>query len=132
MDPRVANAHSGLGNTCSQSALTTSRAHRGELSHGESNTGTRLHGAGIEWGPVRAAEVSYWVDERSVGRGIVPTALALAVDHCSGLCACTGLRRASSLVSPLPGGRSRSSASAKEGSWGRQVYVNGAWRAMSA
>jgi ribosomal-protein-alanine N-acetyltransferase len=36
----------------------------------------------IERGPLRSAEVGYWVDERLAGRGIAPTALAMATDHC--------------------------------------------------
>jgi len=36
----------------------------------------------IAWGPLRSAEVGYWVGERFAGRGIMPTALAMAVDHC--------------------------------------------------
>lgn len=33
-------------------------------------------------GATRSAEVSYWVDERFAGRGIMPTALAMGADHC--------------------------------------------------
>jgi ribosomal-protein-alanine N-acetyltransferase len=38
--------------------------------------------SGIAWGSLRSAQVGYWVDRRVAGRGIVPTAVALAVDHC--------------------------------------------------
>jgi len=31
---------------------------------------------------VCSAHIGYWVDERVAARGIIPTALALAVDHC--------------------------------------------------
>ena len=31
---------------------------------------------------MRSAHAGYWVDRRVAGRGIIPTALALAVDHC--------------------------------------------------
>src|ERR1700733_2343986 len=36
----------------------------------------------IERGPLRSAEVGFWVDERLAGRGIVPPALAMVTDHC--------------------------------------------------
>jgi ribosomal-protein-alanine N-acetyltransferase len=38
--------------------------------------------SGIAWGSLRSAQVGYWVDRRVAGRGIVPTAVALTVDHC--------------------------------------------------
>jgi ribosomal-protein-alanine N-acetyltransferase len=37
---------------------------------------------GITWGSLRSAYVGYWVDRRFAGRGITPTAVALATDHC--------------------------------------------------
>jgi ribosomal-protein-alanine N-acetyltransferase len=33
-------------------------------------------------GAFDSASVGYWVDERVAGRGVIPTALALVVDHC--------------------------------------------------
>ena len=36
----------------------------------------------IVWGSARTAQVGYWIDEAVAGRGVVPTALAMAVDHC--------------------------------------------------
>jgi len=35
----------------------------------------------IVWGSARSGQVGYWIDERFAGRGIIPTALAMAVDH---------------------------------------------------
>ena len=35
-------------------------------------------------GSLQSGYAGYWVDGRVAGRGIVPTALALAVDHCFG------------------------------------------------
>lgn len=37
---------------------------------------------GITWGSLCAAHVGYWIDKRVAGRGLMPTAVALAVDHC--------------------------------------------------
>ena len=38
--------------------------------------------AGITWGSMCSGHVGYWVDESVAGRGVMPTAVALAVDHC--------------------------------------------------
>lgn len=40
--------------------------------------------SGITLGSARWAQVGYWVDRDVAGRGIVPTGVALAVDHCFG------------------------------------------------
>jgi ribosomal-protein-alanine N-acetyltransferase len=37
---------------------------------------------GIAWGSLRSAFVGYWIDRRVAGRGIIPTGVALATDHC--------------------------------------------------
>lgn len=37
---------------------------------------------GITYGSLCSAHVGYWVDSRVAGRGVMPTAVALAVDHC--------------------------------------------------
>lgn len=38
--------------------------------------------SGITWGSARMGSAGYWVDHDLAGRGITPTALALAVDYC--------------------------------------------------
>ena len=38
--------------------------------------------SGITYGSARWANLGYWVDEQYAGRGIVPTAVALAADYC--------------------------------------------------
>jgi ribosomal-protein-alanine N-acetyltransferase len=40
--------------------------------------------SGIVHGSASWAQVGYWVDPRWAGRGIIPTALAMAGDHCFG------------------------------------------------
>lgn len=35
-------------------------------------------------GASQSAQVGYWIDRDHAGRGVIPTALALAVDHCFG------------------------------------------------
>jgi [ribosomal protein S5]-alanine N-acetyltransferase len=37
---------------------------------------------GMTWGSLRAAYIGYWIDSRVAGRGIMPTAVAMALDHC--------------------------------------------------
>ncbi len=39
---------------------------------------------GITWGSARWAQIGYWIDEGHAGRGIMPTAVAMACDHCFG------------------------------------------------
>lgn len=36
----------------------------------------------IVWGSVRSAQIGYWIAEDFAGRGITPTAVALATDYC--------------------------------------------------
>lgn len=36
----------------------------------------------IVWGSARWGQVGYWIDQGHAGRGIMPTAVAMAVDHC--------------------------------------------------
>ncbi|MDQ1702594.1 MAG: [ribosomal protein S5]-alanine N-acetyltransferase [Frankiaceae bacterium] len=38
--------------------------------------------AAVTRGAVQSASIGYWIDERHAGRGIVPTAVAMVVDHC--------------------------------------------------
>jgi ribosomal-protein-alanine N-acetyltransferase len=82
----------------------------------------------IVWGSARAAQVGYWVDGRLAGRGIIPTALAMAVDHCFFT---TGLHRLEANIRP------ENNASRKvveklgfheEGVRRRQLHIDGAWR----
>ena len=42
----------------------------------------QLNVSNIVWGSARMGTVGYWVDAAVAGRGVIPTALALAVDHC--------------------------------------------------
>ncbi|MCL2453901.1 MAG: GNAT family N-acetyltransferase [Micrococcales bacterium] len=36
----------------------------------------------ITYGSLRSASIGYWVSQHVAGRGIIPTAVALATDHC--------------------------------------------------
>jgi ribosomal-protein-alanine N-acetyltransferase len=37
---------------------------------------------GVTWGSLSSAHIGYWLDQRVAGRGVMPTAVALAIDHC--------------------------------------------------
>src|SRR5215472_5330744 len=51
----------------------------------------------IIWGSARSAQVGYWIDESVAGRGVIPTALAMAVDHCFMV---VGLHRVEASIRP--------------------------------
>lgn len=57
------------------SALPFTILHAGEFA-GQINV------AGIVRGSLHSGSIGYWVDRRVAGRGVMPTALALLVDHC--------------------------------------------------
>jgi ribosomal-protein-alanine N-acetyltransferase len=44
----------------------------------------QLNVSGIVHGSLHSASIGYWIDRRYAGRGAMPTAVALAVDHCFG------------------------------------------------
>jgi [ribosomal protein S5]-alanine N-acetyltransferase len=52
---------------------------------------------GITWGSLCSAHIGYWVDKRVAGRGVMPTAVALAADHAFGV---VGLHRLEINVRP--------------------------------
>ena len=53
--------------------------------------------SGIAGGSAALGQIGYWVDQRWAGRGVVPTAVAMAVDHCFGL---LGLHRIEIAIRP--------------------------------
>src|SRR3569623_1738845 len=42
----------------------------------------QLNVAGIVRGSLESAHIGYWIDQRVAGRGVMPTCVALATDHC--------------------------------------------------
>jgi ribosomal-protein-alanine N-acetyltransferase len=42
----------------------------------------QINVAGIARGSMDSAHIGYWVDQRFAGRGVMPTSVALVVDHC--------------------------------------------------
>lgn len=82
----------------------------------------------IIWGSARMGSAGYWVDSDVAGRGVTPTALALAVDHCFFI---VGLHRIEVNIRP------ENSASLRvvhklgfreEGIRQRFLHIDGGWR----
>jgi ribosomal-protein-alanine N-acetyltransferase len=72
----------------------TAGVRRGELMPFAVTYESRLVGqltvANIVWGSSCQATIGYWLDRDVAGRGVMPTAVALATDHCFGV---AGLHR---------------------------------------
>lgn len=84
--------------------------------------------AGISWGSLRSAHIGYWVDRAVAGRGITPTAVALATDHCF-----FTLRLHRVEVNIRPENRASLRVAQKlgfrpEGIRKRYLHIDGAWR----
>jgi len=82
----------------------------------------------IIWGSARSGSVGYWIDQEFAGRGVIPTALAMAMDHCFGV---VGLHRVEATIRP----ENRASRRVveklgfhEEGIRRRSLHVDGAWR----
>lgn len=79
-------------------------------------------------GAFQSASVGYWVDSGHAGRGIVPTALALVVDHCF---AEVGLHRVEANVRPENGPSLRvvrKLGFREEGLHPHFLFIDGGWR----
>ncbi|HVE97794.1 MAG TPA: GNAT family protein [Mycobacteriales bacterium] len=79
-------------------------------------------------GALHGAHLGYWVDGRYAGRGICPTAVALAVDHCFGP---VGLHRVEANVRPENVASRRvvdKLGFRVEGTRLRYLYIDGAYR----
>ena len=92
----------------------------------------RLAGAvtvgGITRGAFDSAHVGYWVDEAVAGRGVMPTALALVLDHCFGP---VGLHRVEANVRPENSPSLRvldKLGFSAEGRHRRYLFIDEAWR----
>lgn len=84
--------------------------------------------AGITWGSMCSAHIGYWVDEAVAGRGVMPTAVALAVDHCF---RAVGLHRVEVCIRPenVPSRRVVEKLGFREeGLRPRYLHIDGGWR----
>lgn len=84
--------------------------------------------AGITWGSLCAANVGYWVDQRTAGRGIIPVATALVIDHCF---TTVGLHRVEACIRPdnQPSRRVVEKLGLRqEGLRPAYLHIDGGWR----
>lgn len=83
---------------------------------------------GITWGSLRAGNIGYWIDRDVAGRGLMPTAVALAADHCwFGL----GLHRVEINIRPENAASLRvveKLGFRQEGMRPRYLHIDGDWR----
>lgn len=88
----------------------------------------QLNVSGIVYGSLSSAQLGYWVAERVAGKGVTPTAVALATDHCL---LNLGLHRMEICIRP------ENSSSLRiveklgfryEGLRRRYIHINGDWR----
>jgi [ribosomal protein S5]-alanine N-acetyltransferase len=83
---------------------------------------------GIARGSLLSAYIGYWLDERFAGRGIMPTAVAMATDHCFGE---VGLHRIEINVRPENAASLRvvdKLGFRPEGMRERYLHIDGDWR----
>lgn len=79
-------------------------------------------------GSLCSASIGYWVSEHVAGRGVIPTAVAMAVDHCLGP---VGLHRVEICIRPENAASLRVVAKLglrEEGVRERYLHIQGAWR----
>jgi len=84
--------------------------------------------SGITRGSACWAQVGYWVDPRWAGRGIIPTAVAMACDYCFDM---LGLHRIEIAIRPENANSLavvRKLGARYEGRRERYMHVDGAWR----
>ncbi|RKR20501.1 GNAT family N-acetyltransferase [Arthrobacter oryzae] len=81
----------------------------------------------IVWGSAMMATLGYWVDKDRAGRGIAPTAVAMATDYCFGT---LGLHRMEINIRPENGPSLRvveKLGFRDEGFRPRYLHINGEW-----
>ena len=84
--------------------------------------------AGLTRGAFDSAHVGYWLDEAAAGRGVMPTALALVLDHCFGP---VGLHRVEANVRPENAASLRvvqKLGFTREALHRRYLFIDEAWR----
>ncbi len=84
--------------------------------------------SGISWGSALMGSAGYWVDQAVAGRGVIPTALAMAVDHCF---FSVGLHRIEVNIRPENHASLRvvrKLGFREEGVRERFLHIDGAWR----
>jgi ribosomal-protein-alanine N-acetyltransferase len=117
--------------------FTMARTMRREARHGVTLPWVIVYGGrfvgqltvgSIVWGSARSGQVGYWIDEAFAGRGITPTALAMAIDHCFFV---VGLHRIEATIRPENQASRRvveKLGFRDEGLRRASLHVDGAWR----
>lgn len=88
----------------------------------------QLNVSSITYGSLASASIGYWVAERFAGRGVTPTAVALATDHCF---AGIDLHRMEICIRPENGPSLRvveKLGFRYEGLRRRYIHIDGDWR----
>ena len=88
----------------------------------------QVNASNVVHGVLRSCTVGYWVDVAVAGRGIVPTALALTIDHCF---TAVGLHRVEVDIRPENTASLRvveKLGLRREGYYERYLDIDGAWR----
>lgn len=88
----------------------------------------QLNVGGVVRGSLHSAHLGYWIDERYAGRGVMPTAVALATDHCFDT---VGLHRVEVNIRPENAASRRvveKLGFREEGLRRRFLHIAGAWR----
>ncbi|HEX3708197.1 MAG TPA: GNAT family protein [Mycobacteriales bacterium] len=88
----------------------------------------QLNVSGIVRGSLESASIGYWVDQRVAGRGVMPTCVALAVDHCF---TAVGLHRIEVNIRPENAASRRvveKLGFRLEGTRERFLHISGDWR----
>ncbi|HVW80805.1 MAG TPA: GNAT family protein [Mycobacteriales bacterium] len=88
----------------------------------------QLNVSGIVRGSLESASIGYWVDQRVAGRGVMPTCVALATDHCF---TAVGLHRIEINIRPenAPSRRVVEKLGFRlEGTRERFLHISGDWR----
>ena len=101
---------------------------RGADAHAAGVLAGQVTVSGITRGSANFAQIGYWVDQRLAGRGIVPTAVAMATDYCF---ATLGLHRMEVAIRPENGKSLRvveKLGFRAEGSRPGYLHINGDWR----
>ncbi len=82
----------------------------------------------IARGSARSAQLGYWIDSRYAGRGLMPVAVALVIDHCFEV---AGLHRVEIAIRPENTASLRVVTKLglrREGQAPRYLHINGDWR----
>jgi len=131
-NPETPLYRSGLGPYIAMARAMRREARRGQALPWVITYNGRFAGqltvGNIIWGSARSGSVGYWIDQEFAGRGVIPTALAMAMDHCFGV---VGLHRVEATIRP----ENRASRRVveklgfhEEGIRRRSLHVDGAWR----